>query len=173
MLLKILPGLFFLIFTSFSYGQTLNAPLDVDEIMQLLYDEVELAIKEGNSPFGAIITDKNNNIIVKTHNKSNTKNLSIAHAEIEAIQEAAKILGKKRLDDYNIYVNAESCAMCSGAIIKSGISKVIYGAPHEFGSTPEIYLEEINERANPKLIIQSGIWANQFMEQIKRGRAPK
>ncbi len=131
---------------------------------------MEIAIRDGNSPFAAIITDSNNNIIVKTHNKANTKNLAIAHAEIEAIQEATKILGKKRLDGYVIYVNAESCAMCAGAIIKSGISKVLYGAPHAIGSNPEIYLEEMNERANPKLIIHSGIWANQFMEQIKRGR---
>lgn len=170
-ILKIFVTIFCLILTFVSFGTTSNPKsLQLDEIMQILYNEVEIAISEKNSPFAAIITDSNNNIIVKTHNKSNTKNLAIAHAEIEAIQEASRILGKKRLEGYNIYVNAESCAMCAGAIIKSGISKVFYGAPHEIGSNPEIYLEEINERANPKLIIQSGIWANQFWEQIKRGR---
>lgn len=138
--------------------------------MQLVYEEVELAILEGNPPFGAVIIDPQNNIIAKAHNQTNSRQIGIAHAEIEAIYMACKILGTKKLTGCSIYVNAESCAMCAGAIIKAGITHVYYGAPYEEGSNPNIYLREINEKAHPKLVIQGGIMKEKFMEQIKRGR---
>lgn len=142
----------------------------IKKFMNLVYDEVELAIKEGNPPFGALIIDKSGSIVALTHNQSNTKRIAIAHAEIEAIQIACSKLNQKKLEDCTIFVNAESCAMCSGAIIKSGIRKVFYGAPYEVGSSPDIYLREINEKAHPQLEIVSGIIQEKFMEQIKRGR---
>ena len=77
---------------------------------------------------------------------------------------------KKKLNGCTLYVNAESCAMCSGAVIKSGINEVFYGAPYEKGSTPDIYLREINKKAVPKLKIVGGIMQEKFMEQIKRGQ---
>ncbi len=141
-----------------------------ERIMNLIYDEVEVAIQEGNPPFAAIITDSENNILSIAHNKANTKQLAIAHAEIEAIQLACKSLGKKKLNDCILYANAESCAMCSTAIIKSGISQVFYGAPHEKGSNPDVHLLEINKKATPQLRVHGGFMKDKFIEQIKRGR---
>lgn len=142
----------------------------IEKLMNLVYEEVELAIKEGNPPFGALITDDKDNVIARAHNQANTKNIAIAHAEIEAIQIACSKLKQKKLNGCTLYVNAESCTMCSGAIIKSGISEIFYGAPYEKGSTPDIYLREINEKATPKLKITGGIMQEKFIEQIKRGR---
>lgn len=139
-------------------------------LLTILYKEVEIAIEEGNPPFAAIITNSDNHILAVTHNRANTKQLAIAHAEIEAIQMACEALRKKKLNGCILYANAEPCAMCSGAIIKSGITEVIYAAPHEEGSTPDIYLCEINEKASPKLKIREGFMKDKFNEQIKRGR---
>lgn len=141
-----------------------------ERVMNLVYEEVEIAIQEGNPPFAAIITDSENNILAIAHNQANTKQLAIAHAEIEAIQMACKILGKKKLNDCILYANAESCAMCSTAIIKSGISCVFYSAPHESGSNPDVHLLEINKKANPQIKIHGGFMKDKFIEQIKRGR---
>lgn len=138
--------------------------------MRLVYEEVELAIYEGNPPFAALIVDEEHKVLARAHNLSNSKQVSISHAEIEAIYKACATLGKKKLKSCCLYVNAESCAMCAGAIIKSGIRRVVYGAPYEQGSNPEIYLREINERALPQLEILSGIMSDQFAEQIRRGR---
>lgn len=139
--------------------------------MQLVYEEVELAIQEGNPPFAALITDQKDRLLALTHNQANTKNIKIAHAEMEAIQMACAFLGLCQISGCRLYVNAESCTMCAGAIIKSGITHVYYGAPYEEGSNPTIYLREINERANPKLTIQGGLMEEKFREQIQRGRA--
>ncbi len=141
-----------------------------ENIMNLVYEQVEIAIQEGNPPFAAIITNSENNILAAAHNQANTKQLAIAHAEIEAIQLACKILGKKKLCGCILYANAESCAMCSTAIIKSGISQVFYGAPHENGSNPDVHLIEINKKAAPQLQIQGGFMKEKFIGQIKRGR---
>ncbi len=142
-----------------------------ERIMNLVYEEVEIAIQEGNPPFAAIITDSENNILAAAHNQANTKQLAIAHAEIEAIQLACKTLGKKKLDGCILYANAESCGMCSTAIIKSGISQVIYGAPHEKGSNPDVHLLEINRKATPQLRVHGGFMREKFIEQINRGRS--
>jgi hypothetical protein len=64
-----------------------------ERILNLVYKEVEIAIQEGNPPFAAIITDPENNILAVAHNQANIKQLAIAHAEIEAIQLACKLLG--------------------------------------------------------------------------------
>lgn len=66
--------------------------------------------------------------------------------------------------------NPESCALCSTAIIKSGISQVFYGAPHEKDSNPGIHLSEINKKAKPQIEIYGGFMKNKFGEQIKRRR---
>lgn len=60
--------------------------------------------------------------------------------------------------------------MCSTAIIKSGISQVFYGAPHESGSNPDVYLREVNKKANPQVKIHGGFMKDRFIEQINRGR---
>ncbi len=142
-----------------------------ERIMNLVYEEVEIAIQEGNPPFAAIITDSENNILSIAHNQANTKQLAIAHAEIEAIQLACKILGKKKLEGCILYANAESCGMCSTAIIKSGILQVFYGAPHEKGSNPDVHLLEINRKATPQLRVHGGFMREKFIEQINRGRS--
>lgn len=142
-----------------------------ERILNLVYEEVEITIQEGNPPFAAVITDSKNNILSIAHNQANTKQLAIAHAEIEAIQLACKILAKKKLDGCILYANTESCGMCSTAIIKSGISQVFYGAPHENGSNPDVHLLEINRKATPQLIVQGGFMRKKFIEQISRGRS--
>lgn len=142
----------------------------LESYMDLVYEEVELAIHEGNPPFAAVIVDAEGVVIAKAHNQANTKKIAISHAEVEAINLACLILKQKKLKGCTLYANAESCAMCSGAIIKAGISKVVYGAPFEKGSSPDIYLREINARATPALEIVGGIMSERFMEQITRGR---
>lgn len=138
--------------------------------MNLVYEEVEIAIQTGNPPFAALIIDSSNTIIAKTHNQSHSKNCMIAHAEIEAIHIGCRTLEHKRLDGCTMYVNAESCAMCATAIIKVGIDQIFYGAAHEAGSNPNIYLNEINEWTDPKLRVFGGIMEEKFAEQILRGR---
>ena len=89
---------------------------------------LETAKKSGKDlPVGAIIV-KNNEIIACAHNEQEKNNDVTAHAEILAIREAEKKLGNWRLNDCEMYVTLEPCAMCMGAIMNFRIAAVVFGA---------------------------------------------
>ena len=96
-----------------------------EEIMSIAIKEANLAFLEGEIPVGAVIVDKNYNIISKAHNKKEKLNDVTAHAEILAIKEAVKVTNSWRLNDYKIYVTTEPCLMCTSAILQSRIKEII------------------------------------------------
>ena len=85
------------------------------------------ATLSGDVPVGAVVV-LNGEIIGKGKNKREALSDPTAHAEIEAIKEAAKKLNTWRLEDCELYVTLEPCPMCAGAIINSRIKKVVFGA---------------------------------------------
>ena len=89
--------------------------------------EALIAKQQGEVPVGAVVV-KNGEIVGRGYNKRENLLSPLAHAEIEAIHEAAKNLGSWRLTDCDLYVTLEPCPMCAGAIINARISRVFYGA---------------------------------------------
>ena len=86
------------------------------------------AFASGEVPVGAIVTDSAGKIIGRGFNtRENTKN-PVHHAEIIAIEEASKSVDDWRLDGCTLFVTLEPCPMCTGAIINSRISQVVFGA---------------------------------------------
>ncbi|WP_019881801.1 MULTISPECIES: tRNA adenosine(34) deaminase TadA [unclassified Methylophilus] len=81
----------------------------------------------GEVPVGAIVV-KDGIIIGKGRNTPISLNDPTAHAEIQAMREAAQHLGNYRLVDCTLYVTLEPCAMCSGAIQHARIARLVYGA---------------------------------------------
>lgn len=112
-----------------------------------------LAGERGEIPVGAVIV-KNGEIIAEGSNMREEKKIALSHAETEAISAACKALGDWRLDGCTMYVTLEPCPMCTGAIINSRISTLVFGAydlragcidsvinlcDYPFESRPEIY----------------------------------
>lgn len=85
------------------------------------------AASQGEVPVGAIVV-KDGEIIGKGRNAPISLNDPTAHAEIQAMREAGKLLGNYRLVDCTLYVTLEPCAMCSGAIQHARIARLVYGA---------------------------------------------
>ena len=81
--------------------------------------------KEGG-PFGAVIVDKQGNIVANGNNKVLVNKDPTAHAEIVAIREACKKLNTHDLSDYILYTSCEPCPMCLSAIIWANIKTVYY-----------------------------------------------
>ena len=113
-----------------------------EEIMSIAIKEANLAFLEGEIPVGAVIVDKNYNIISKAHNKKEKLNDVTAHAEILAIKEAVKVTNSWRLNDYKIYVTMEPCLMCTSAILQSRIKEIIYGVDSKFNELSLTYLSD-------------------------------
>jgi tRNA(adenine34) deaminase len=102
--------------------------MDLDEkYMALALIEAEAAYQENEVPVGAILV-MNNEVVGRGHNHRESKNEIHSHAEIEAIEDAAKKLGRWNLEGATLYVTLEPCLMCAGAIIQSKISRLVYGA---------------------------------------------
>jgi len=101
--------------------------IDNDFIMQKACDLASQSVLKGGGPFGAIITDKNLNIISNGHNMVTINNDPTQHAEIVAIRNACSKLNTFRLDDCILYTSCEPCPMCLSAIYWSRINTVYYG----------------------------------------------
>ena len=83
--------------------------------------------KNEGGPFGAVITDKEGNIIAKGNNMVLKNNDPTAHAEITVIRDACQKLNTYDLSDYILYTSCEPCPMCLSAIIWANIKQVYYG----------------------------------------------
>ena len=140
------------------------------ELMGIVMQEVEESIKEGNSPFGAILFDEKGNIIEKAHNTAKSMCNPVLHAEINLITKACKKLNTRDLSKYYIMSNAWSCSMCMSACIKAKIQNYIYGAPSESDMNPNITIFDVKEKTNNKLNIETGVLLDECQSQIQNAR---
>jgi tRNA(adenine34) deaminase len=101
--------------------------MDLREHMLEALKEARTAAKEGEVPVGCVIIDKDGRVIASAHNLIETEKDATAHAELLAIREAQKKLGR-RLDGCALFVTLEPCPMCAGAILLSRVSTVVFGA---------------------------------------------
>ena len=97
------------------------------DFMQIALDLARQAATAGEVPVGAIVV-KEGEIIGRGSNAPITAHDPTAHAEIQAMRNAAQHLGNYRLVDCTLYVTLEPCAMCTGAIQHARIAKLVYGA---------------------------------------------
>ena len=81
----------------------------------------------GEVPVGAVVV-KHNEIIGRGFNQPISGHDPSAHAEIQALRNAARHLANYRLPDCTLYVTIEPCTMCAGAIMHARIARVVYGA---------------------------------------------
>lgn len=85
------------------------------------------AADEGEVPVGAVVV-LGDEIVGRGRNRREKGKNALAHAELEAIDEACKRLGGWRLWQCDMYVTLEPCPMCTGAIINSRMKRLVYGA---------------------------------------------
>ena len=97
------------------------------QFMQVALDLAKQAAINGEVPVGAIVVN-NGEIIGRGSNAPISLSDPSAHAEIQALRDAAKTLNNYRLIDCTLYVTLEPCVMCTGAIQHARIAKLVYGA---------------------------------------------
>ena len=95
-------------------------------------EEAKKAAAIGEIPIGAVIIYKKK-AVARAHNLRETLPSATAHAEILAIEEACRVLNRWRLTDCTLYVTAEPCPMCAGAVVNSRLDRIVYGCPDPKG----------------------------------------
>ena len=104
--------------------------------MRAALDAARAAAEAGEVPVGAVVV-LNGDIVATAGNAPRTLNDPTAHAEMLAIRRAAEVLGRDRLEDCDLWVTLEPCAMCAGAIAHARFARLYYGASDPKGGAVE------------------------------------
>lgn len=81
----------------------------------------------GEVPVGAVVV-RDGQIIARSANRTIRDQDPTAHAEVLALRDASRSLGRWRLDDCTVVVTLEPCAMCAGAMVLARVKRVVFGA---------------------------------------------
>lgn len=136
------------------------------KFMQEALKEAKKAYLLNEVPVGCIIV-LNNEIIATGYNKREQNQSTLAHAELLAIKKANNKLGSWRLDDCDLYVTLEPCAMCVGAIIQSRIRHVYYGATDPKGGALGGSFNILNNKFNHQLLVTKDLLKDESKKLLK------
>ena len=137
------------------------------ELMNLLVLEMNYLNIQQDVPVLALVLDKDLNIVSKGENKRLQLNDPVAHAEIQALQQAGKIINSWRLDDHTLLSTLEPCQMCAGAILQSRIKRVVFGA-HEPKSGSITSVSNWFRDENPQIEIIGGVLEKEISEKLSK-----
>ena len=125
--------------------------------MQAALQEAACAAREGEIPVGAVIVLQGR-IVARAHNRREQDRDATAHAELLAIREACRRLGRWRLTDACLYVTLEPCPMCAGAIWNARLGRVVYGAPDSAaGACGSLFQIPLHPALHQKMELVSGV----------------
>jgi tRNA(adenine34) deaminase len=99
-----------------------------EQAMRAALVQARLAGARGDVPVGAVVLDAEGAIVGDGRNAREALADPTAHAEILALQAAARVVGSWRLEGCTIVVTLEPCAMCAGAAVLARVARVVYGA---------------------------------------------
>ncbi len=125
------------------------------------------AAASGEIPVGAVVVHSPSRagegtprIVGRGFNRREAECDPSAHAEIVAMREAGRALGRWRLADCTLYVTLEPCPMCAGAIVNARLPRLVYGAADpKAGAVATLYHLCTDERLNHRVEVLSGVGA--------------
>ena len=147
-----------------------------NEYMQVALELAREAANEGEVPVGCVIVH-NGEIVGKGKNRRENDKNALAHAEIEAINEACKRLGGWRLPKCTLYVTLEPCPMCAGAMINARIEDAVIALPDAKSGALGSVINFNTYPLNHKVKLKYGVMENEaralmqdFFEKIRSKR---
>ncbi|MDY7228995.1 tRNA adenosine(34) deaminase TadA [Hyalangium rubrum] len=134
----------------------------------------------GEVPVGAVAVHEGQ-VIGTGFNRREIDRNPLAHAELLAMDAAAKARGAWRLSGVTLYVTLEPCAMCAGALVQSRVTRLVFGAMDpKAGAVGSLYNLAEEPRHNHRLQVTSGILADEsrlllksFFERLREKKRDK
>ena len=142
-----------------------------EQYMREALKEAERALASREKPVGAVIVHRSH-IVARAHHQMRTLRDPTAHATIIAITQAANTLQSDQLTDAVLYATQEPCCMCIGAVLLSGVSRLVVGADDvkqgACGSAVDI---PGNERLNRRLSVTKGVLRPECLTILRKAVA--
>ncbi len=136
--------------------------------MAFALHQAALATKMGEVPVGAVIV-RDEEEIGRAHNRRETDQDPLAHAELLAMRIAARRIGSWRLSDCTMYVTLEPCAMCAGALVNSRVERLVFGAEDPKGGYCGSLGNLVQDpRMNHRAEVSSGVLAEESAALLRK-----
>ncbi|MDP2817723.1 MAG: tRNA adenosine(34) deaminase TadA [Polaromonas sp.] len=131
------------------------------DFMQLALAQSRQAAAEGEVPVGAVLV-RDGRVIASGRNAPIGRHDPTAHAEMQALRAAAAAQGNYRLDDCELFVTLEPCAMCSGAMLHARLKRVVFGAADpKTGAAGSVLNLFDHAQLNHQTQVQGGVLADE------------
>jgi len=128
-----------------------------EEAMALALEEAARALDHGDVPIGCVVLAEGS-VVASRHNERERLGDPTAHAEVLALQDAARALGRWRLSDATVVVTLEPCPMCAGALVAARVRRLVFGADDpKAGACGTLYNLCVDPRLNHELEVLGGL----------------
>ena len=135
--------------------------------MRLALTKAREAMALGEVPVGAVAVWRGR-LSGTGFNRKETMRDPTAHAEIEALREAAVFRGNWRLIDVTLYCTLEPCAMCAGAMIQARLPRLVYGGKDaRFGADGSVVSVIRDEGFNHRVAVTGGVLASESVALLQ------
>jgi tRNA(adenine34) deaminase len=125
------------------------------------------ALEAGEVPVGAIVV-RQGRIVGRGWNRNITSCDPTSHAEVIALREAGATVGNHRLEDCDLFVTIEPCAMCAGALVHSRIKRLVYGADDPKAGAVHSVMQVLNHpQLNHKIEVRGGVLASRSADMLQ------
>ena len=136
--------------------------------MHRALDQAREALAAGEVPVGAVVVDARGEILGAGYNAPISRRDPSAHAEVQALRDAATRLGNYRLDGCTLYVTLEPCMMCSGAIVHARLARLVYAAAEPRTGMVESRANLIAQPwHNHRVVVESGVLASRSKQLLQ------
>jgi tRNA(adenine34) deaminase len=130
--------------------------------MRAALTEALAAGEAGDVPVGAVVVDASGTIVGRGRNRREQNQDPTAHAEVEALRDAARVRGAWRLEGLTVYVTLEPCPMCAGALVNARVARVVYGcADPKAGAVDTLFSIGRDARLNHRYAVLGGVLADE------------
>ena len=121
----------------------------------------------GEVPVGAVVVHQEK-IVGQGFNRNILDSDPTAHAEVVALREAGRTVGNHRLNQCDLFVTIEPCAMCSGAMVHARIRRLVYGADDPKAGAVHSAMHVLNHPAlNHRIEVRGGVLAGRCAEILQ------
>ena len=136
--------------------------------MRLAIAEARRALAHDDVPVGAVVVGEGGEVVATGRNERELRGDPTAHAEILALQAAARALGSWRLLGTTLYVTLEPCAMCAGAIVLGRVPRVVFGTDDPKAGAAGSVLDVLAEpQLNHRPAVLGGVLAGECAQLLR------